>query len=224
MDKIKEELENLKHEIRENAYRYYVEDNPTISDAEYDKMFKRLLEIEEKYPELKTSDSPSNRVGGEVISEFNKIHHKIPMLSLSNMFSENDIRQFDRRIKDILKTENEIEYAVEFKFDGLAVSAVYEDGIFSLGSTRGDGTTGEDVTTNLKTIKSLPLKLRGDYPKHVEFRGEVIMKLDSFKELNRKRAENGEKLFANPRNAAAGSLRQLDSSITASRNLDLYIY
>ena len=168
MDKIKEELENLKHEIRENAYRYYVEDNPTISDAEYDVMFKRLLEIEEKYPELKTNDSPSNRVGGEVISEFNKIQHKIPMLSLSNMFSESDIRQFDRRIKDILKTENEIEYAVEFKFDGLAVSAVYEDGIFSLGSTRGDGTTGEDVTTNLKTIKSLPLKLRGNYPKHVD--------------------------------------------------------
>ena len=224
INKIKEELENLKHEIRENAYRYYVEDNPTISDTEYDIMFKRLLEIEEKYPELKTNDSPSNRVGGEVISEFNKIHHKIPMLSLSNMFSESDIRQFDRRIKDILKTENEIEYAVEFKFDGLAVSAVYEDGVFSLGSTRGDGTTGEDVTTNLKTIKSLPLKLRGNYPKHVEFRGEVIMKLDSFKELNRKRAENGEKIFANPRNAAAGSLRQLDSSITASRNLDLYIY
>lgn len=222
-DTIKE-LEHLKKELQEHSYRYYVLDSPSISDAEYDAMFSRLLEIEKKFPSLVTEDSPSKRVGGTVLEGFREIVHKEPMLSLSNTYSPDDIRDFDRRAKELLGTSEDIDYTLEFKFDGLAVSAVYENGIFTLGSTRGNGYSGEDITENMRTIKSLPLRLRGNYPERLEVRGEAIMKYSSFNRLNEKRAERGEKLFANPRNAAAGSLRQLDSAETASRGLDVYIY
>lgn len=224
MDKIKRELEQIKKNIEEHSYKYYVLDAPEISDLEYDAMFKRLLEIESLYPELASPDSPSQRIGGSILENFKEVRHESPMLSLSNIFEASELEAFDNRLKESLESKEEIEYTVEFKFDGLAVSVIYEDGIFVQGSTRGDGYVGEDVTANMKTVKSLPLKLKGDYPKRLEVRGEVILKHDKFKRLNEERLKNGERPFANPRNAAAGSLRQLNSSIAASRGLDFYAY
>lgn len=205
--------------LKKANYDYYVLDNPTITDQEYDKYLRELINIEENNPELKRDDSPSLRVGGEVIDAFKKIVHEKPMLSLSNVFNEDEIREFDNRINKEIKS---YEYVCEPKIDGLSVSLLYEDGVLVRGATRGDGVTGEDITHNVKTIKNIPLTLNRKI--NIEVRGEIYMSKDSFNKLNITRELNGEELFANPRNAAAGSVRQLDSKVASSRNLSSFIY
>lgn len=222
--KIIKQAEKLTKAIREHNYRYYVLDAPTIPDSEYDRMFRQLQDLEAKYPELKTPDSPTQRIGAAPLKSFKQVQHAMPMLSLENAFTEEELQAFDKRIRDRLKTDQIIEYACEPKLDGLAISLLYEDGVLVQAATRGDGTTGEDVTQNVKTIKSVPLHLRNNYPKILEVRGEVVMSKAGFNKLNQTAAKKGEKIFANPRNAAAGSLRQLDSRITAKRPLVFYAY
>lgn len=217
-------LQSLRDEINQHNYRYYVLDDPSIPDSEYDRLFRELQAVEEKYPELITPESPTQRVGSIPASHFDKIKHDIPMLSLGNAFSDQELEDFDRRVREKLDID-EAEYAVEPKLDGLAVTLMYEKGRLTYGATRGDGTTGEDITQNIRTIHSIPLQLMGDnHPERLEVRGEVFMPKAGFEKLNQKARDNDEKTFANPRNAAAGSLRQLDSKITASRPLDIYIY
>ncbi|QBK24517.1 NAD-dependent DNA ligase LigA [Ureibacillus thermophilus] len=211
------ELNKLLHEY---AHAYYVLDNPIVPDAVYDQLMQELMEIEKEHPELIYPDSPTQRVGGKPLEGFNKVTHRYPMLSLSNAFNEEDLRDFDRKIRQAIG--DKYNYVCELKIDGLAISLRYENGIFVQGATRGDGAVGEDITVNLKTIKDIPLRLKE--PVTIEVRGEAYMPKKSFMELNREREQNGEELFANPRNAAAGSLRQLDSKITASRNLATFIY
>jgi len=215
--KIVEEVRIL---LNQYAYEYYVLDNPSVPDAEYDKLMQELLDLEEKFPDLKTPDSPSVRVGGPILDLFEKVEHRTPMLSLGNAFNEEDLRDFDRKVRQAVGTN--VSYVVELKIDGLAVSLRYEDGLFVQGATRGDGTVGEDITANLKTIKSIPLRLRENVS--IEVRGEAYMPKRSFEALNQLREARGEELFANPRNAAAGSLRQLDPKIAASRKLDVFLY
>ncbi|MBN2466996.1 MAG: NAD-dependent DNA ligase LigA [Deltaproteobacteria bacterium] len=221
-------IQDLREIINFHNYRYYVLDDPEVDDQEYDRLFRELQDLEGKYPDLVTPDSPTQRVGAPPLREFGSVTHAIPMLSLGNAFDVEEVVEFDRRIKRFLKSEDVVEYVAEPKLDGLAVELVYRDGLFEVGSTRGDGFTGEDVTQNLKTIRSIPLRLLSTknvpIPPVVEVRGEVIMGKKAFNELNRIRVEAGESRFANPRNAAAGSLRQLDSSITARRPLDLFCY
>ena len=220
--KIKDRVEELHREINHHNYQYYALDNPTIRDDEYDLLMRELLQIEEKYPELVTADSPTQRVGGGVQKGFTSVPHRIPMLSLGNAFGEGDLREFDRRVRSNLPGE-EVSYVVELKIDGLAISLWYEKGVFVRGATRGDGEMGEDITVNLRTVKAIPLRLTEEVP-FIEVRGEAYMPKDSFLRLNEAREEAGEQLFANPRNAAAGSLRQLDPRITASRNLSVFMY
>jgi DNA ligase (NAD+) len=220
-------LEELRELIHYHNYRYYVLDSPEIPDAEYDRLFQELLELEKQFPELVTPDSPSQRVGAPPLEEFETVAHTIPMLSLDNAFSTEEIRDFDERCRRLLGVSGPLEYVAEPKLDGLAIELVYENGIFTVGSTRGDGFTGENVTQNLRTIKSIPLRLitrELPAPERLEVRGEVIMEVEAFRRLNREREARGESLFANPRNAAAGSVRQLDPSVTASRPLDMYCY
>ncbi len=220
----KETVLALKKEIQEHNFYYYVKDDPTIPDSAYDDLMKKLEGLEKQYPELITEDSPTQRVGILSNTAFNQVSHIKPMLSLSNVFHEEELAAFDKRIKTDLGMES-INYAVEPKFDGLAIALIYEEGFFSLGATRGDGFTGEDVTHNLKTIKSIPLKIDAkNLPSRIEIRGEVVMFKEDFLALNKKQEELGQKVFANPRNAAAGSLRQLDPSITATRPLRFYAY
>ncbi|RDI36702.1 NAD-dependent DNA ligase LigA [Falsibacillus pallidus] len=211
------ELHNL---LNQYNYEYHVLDKPSVPDAEYDRLLKELLETEEAFPDLKTPDSPSQRVGGAVLDFFQKVEHRSPMLSLGNAFNEEDLRDFDRKVRQA--AGEDFSYVCELKIDGLAVSLRYEDGLFVQGATRGDGTIGEDITVNLKTIKSIPLRL--NEPVSIEVRGEAFMPKKSFEKLNEAKRENGEEPFANPRNAAAGSLRQLDPRIAASRNLDIFLY
>src|SRR5574342_577685 len=211
------ELQDL---LNQYNYEYHVLDKPTVPDAEYDRLLKELVSLEEQYPALKTTHSPTQRVGGAVLDAFKKVEHRTPMLSLGNAFNENDLRDFDRRIRQ--SVGDDFSYVCELKIDGLAVSLRYEDGLFIQGATRGDGTVGEDITANLKTIQSIPLRLRENVS--LEVRGEAYMPKRSFEALNEKREERGEELFANPRNAAAGSLRQLDPKIAASRKLDVFLY
>ena len=225
-ERAKKRVEELRELIRKYDYYYYVLNRPLVSDAEYDALFRELQELEEKYPELVTPDSPTQRVGAPPAEEFRQVRHAIPMLSLQNCFTEEEFREWDRRVKRMLGTEDVV-YVCEPKLDGLGVELVYEDGVFTVGSTRGDGYVGEDVTNNLKTIKQVPLRLLSDeipVPKLLEVRGEVYMEKEDFKRLNEERAKRGEPLFANPRNAAAGSLRQLDPSVTASRPLKVFFY
>ena len=218
-------ISSLKSELESHNYKYYVLDEPSLSDVEYDRLFRQLEELEEGYPELITADSPTQRVGAEPSKEFGSVTHTIPLLSLANAMNEIELREFDVSVKKLLQLQGEVEYVAEPKLDGLAVELVYVKGKFVSGSTRGDGIVGEDITPSLKTIKSLPLRLRGeDIPSLLEVRGEVILSLKAFKELNKRQEEKGEKLFANPRNAAAGSLRQLDPKITASRPLSILCY
>ncbi|CDR24322.1 NAD-dependent DNA ligase LigA [Staphylococcus argenteus] len=205
--------------LNQYSYEYYVQDNPSVPDSEYDKLLHELIQIEEEHPEYKTVDSPTVRVGGEAQASFNKVNHDTPMLSLGNAFNEEDLRKFDQRIREQIGS---VEYMCELKIDGLAVSLKYVDGYFVQGLTRGDGTTGEDITENLKTIHAIPLKMKE--PLNVEVRGEAYMPRRSFLHLNEEKEKNGEQLFANPRNAAAGSLRQLDSKLTAKRKLSVFIY
>ena len=213
-------IDNLRHLLNQYNYEYHVLDQPTIPDAEYDQLLKELIKLEEAFPELITSDSPSQRVGGQVLDLFTKVRHESPMLSLSNAFNENDLRDFDRRVRQ--GVGDEFSYVCELKIDGLAVSLKYENGLFIQGATRGDGTIGEDITANLKTIRSIPLSLLE--PITIEVRGEAFMPKSSFARLNKVKEENGEEAFANPRNAAAGSLRQLDPQIAAERQLDVFLY
>ena len=224
---IKKRIEKLREEIEYHNYRYYILDQPEISDAEYDRLMRELEKLEGQYPELRSPNSPTQRVGASPLEEFEVVRHTIPMLSLANAFDESEARDFDKRIKKFLGTSEEIEYAAEPKFDGLAVELVYEQGQFVVGSTRGDGVNGENITQNLRTLRTIPLQLLRKeipVPERLEVRGEVIMQLKRFKELNRKREERGEPPFANPRNAAAGSVRQLDPKITAGRPLEIYFY
>ena len=209
--------------IEHHNHRYYVLDDPTISDAEFDRLFRELQELEARHPELISPDSPTQRVGGAPAAAFDAVTHSQPMLSLSNAFDEGEVEAFDRRVRDLLGVEG-VEYAVEPKFDGLAVSLRYERGLLVSGATRGDGYTGEDVTANLRTVPSLPLRLPADCPPLLEVRGEVLMLRADFERLNRQQETLGGKLFANPRNAAAGSLRQLDPAVSASRPLAFILH
>lgn len=216
---MKERMDELIDYINKASYEYYVLDNPTITDQEYDDYYNELLSIEEKYPELKREDSPTNRVGGAVLDKFEKVTHDHPMLSFDDIFNEEEITLFDERIKKVVSTAH---YTLEPKMDGLSGSLIYKKGVLVRGATRGDGVTGEDITTNIKTIKSVPLRLTEDID--IEVRGEIYMSKKSFLEANREKVKNGEKEFANPRNAAAGSIRQLDSKVAAKRNLDFMAY
>ena len=216
---IKKRIDTLIKEINKASYEYYALDNPSLSDQEYDDKYNELLRLEEKYPELKRDDSPTNRVGGEAIDKFTKVTHKTPMLSFDDIFNSEEIEMFDERIK---KTISKPEYTLEPKMDGLSGSLIYEKGVLVRAATRGDGVTGEDITINVKTIKSVPLHLSKEID--IEVRGEIYMSKLSFDKANIERRNNGEKEFANPRNAAAGSVRQLDSKITAKRDLDFMAY
>ncbi|MCM8805042.1 MAG: NAD-dependent DNA ligase LigA [Candidatus Omnitrophica bacterium] len=217
----KERIEELVKLINYYNYMYYVENNPVISDYEYDQLYKELVELEEKYPEYKLPDSPTQKVGGHVLEGFKTIEHKIPMLSMDNTYSEEELLEFDAKVKRMADVKD-VDYIVELKFDGVAVSLHYEDGEFILGVTRGDGFKGDDITENLKTIKTLPLRI--NYKEKIEVRGEVYMRKDDFEKLNKEKKEKGEELFANPRNATAGSLKLLDPKIVSQRNLQIFIY
>ena len=212
-------INELRERIEHHSILYYVQDSPEISDADFDMLMKELIALEEKYPEYITEDSPTQRIGGEALSKFDQVRHSVQMMSLSNAFSKQDLLDFDSRVRQMIPKP---EYVLEFKIDGLSVALTYEKGKFKVGATRGDGVVGEDVTKNLKTIKSIPMKLKEEVSLVV--RGEVYIPKEKFKELNLQQEENGLALFANPRNAAAGSLRQLDSNITAKRPLDIFIF
>ncbi len=225
MKEIKDRIEELRRKIREHDYRYYVLNEPTISDYEYDMLMSELATIEKKHPELVTPDSPTQRVSGEPVKEFPTVRHDVPMLSLGNTYSEEELYDFEKRLHNFLPGE-EFEYVTELKFDGIAVSLVYRDGFLKRGATRGDGQRGDDITNNLKTIRSIPLRLieRKDLPSNVEVRGEVIMTRDGFEKLNARQEQMGEKIFANPRNATAGTLKQQDPRIVSSRPLEFFAY
>jgi DNA ligase (NAD+) len=216
-------VERLRNEIHYHDYKYYVENNPEISDYQYDKLVKELKELEERYPTLKTSTSPTQRVGGAPVEGFPTVEHRVPMLSLENAYSEEEIREFERRLHRELPGE-EFEYVVELKIDGVSFCLIYEDGLLVRGSTRGDGRRGDEITSNLKTIRTVPLSLRQKVPGRIEVRGEVYMTRSGFGRVNKEREEDGESLFANPRNAAAGSLKFLDPGVVRQRPLDNFIY
>ena len=221
------EIFELRREINKHNYQYHVLDNPLISDAEYDRLFARLVELEKEHPELATPDSPTQKVGAPPLEKFSTVRHTQPMLSLNNASGPEEVEEFEERIQRFLKHSEALDYAVEPKIDGLAVELVYVDGKFTVGSTRGDGVNGEDITLNLKTIRSIPLTLRGGariIPQRLEVRGEVFLPLEAFQKMNREREEEGQPVFANPRNAAAGSLKQLDSTVTAKRPLDIFCH
>ncbi len=219
------EILQLRQQITDHNYRYYVLDEPEIPDSEYDKLFSRLKSLESEFPQLITEDSPTQRVGGTPLKSFGQVRHELPMLSLDNAFNEENQADFNRKIKERLNISDEIEYACEPKLDGIAVSLLYENGLLVRAATRGDGTTGEDITQNIRTIESIPLRLIGDdWPRRLEVRGEVYMPKAGFEQLNQRARAREEKVFVNPRNAAAGSLRQLDSRITAKRPLTIYCY
>lgn len=221
---IRERVARLRDEINEHIYRYYVLDAPTISDAVYDQLVRELADLEARYPELITADSPTQRVGAPPSSAFATVRHRVPMLSLANAFGDDELEAWDRRVRQGLGNAR-VRYVCELKIDGAAVSLTYRDGVFTTGATRGDGTEGEDVTPNLRTIKSLPLRLRvGRPPPFLEVRGEVYLSRKAFEVVNAERDARAEPRFANPRNAAAGSLRQLDPQITARRPLDIFVY
>ena len=224
---IKKELLRLHQEIEKHNRHYYVLDDPLISDAEYDHLFRRLLDLEKQHPELAAPDSPTQRVGAPPLEKFATVRHTLPMLSLNNANNQEEMEEFEERIRRFLKSSQPIEYVVEPKIDGVAVELVYDQGRFVVGSTRGDGINGEDITLNLKTIRSIPLTLHREskrFPQRLEVRGEVFLSRTAFQRLNREREEEGQPVFANPRNAAAGSLKQLDSTITAKRPLDIFCH
>ena len=222
-------IEELKHQILDHDYRYYVLTEPVISDEQYDILIKQLEKLESEYPDLVTPDSPTQRVGKDLNKDFKPVQHKIPMLSLANTYSEEDLFDFDRRVREGLPESEKIEYVVELKIDGASVSIRYLDGYLQTAATRGDGVIGEEITSNVKTIKSVPLKLKKISPglsqlRDIEVRGEIFMKLDDFLKLNKERENEGEKLFANPRNSAAGTLKMQDSRIVAKRKLSMFAY
>ncbi len=218
------EAARLRAQLNDWSYRYYVLDDPAVPDAEYDRLFRQLQALEEAHPELISADSPTQRVGDRPLEGFEEVRHEVPMLSLGNAFDDADLMDFDRRIRERLDLDGDVEYVAEPKLDGLAVSLVYENGQLVRGATRGDGQTGENITSNIRTLRSVPLTLRGDAPALVEIRGEVMMTHEGFAELNERQLAAGLKTFANPRNAAAGSLRQLDMKLTAQRPLEFFAY
>ena len=231
MSEAQDDLERmawLVEELNRHIYNYHVLDAPTIPDAEYDKLFRELQALEAAHPEAVSNDTPTSRVGGAPIPEFSQVTHAVPMLSLNNGFQDEDVDNFDRRVReglDLGSSAGAVAYAAELKFDGLAMSLRYEDGVFVQAATRGDGYTGEDVTANIRTVRVIPLRLHGgDIPAVLEVRGEVLMFKADFEKLNERQREAGQKEFANPRNAAAGSLRQLDARITAQRKLRFFAY
>ena len=219
------EAEALRNAINRHNHLYYVQDAPEVSDVEYDALLRRLTEIEEAHPTLRTPDSPTQRVGATPSDQFASVRHTLPMLSLGNAMDEEETVQFDARVKRFLGSDETVTYVAEPKLDGLSVELVYEDGVFTLGSTRGDGVTGEDITSNLRTVKSIPLRLAGEtISERLEVRGEIFINRTDFSLLNQEREAEGQEPFANPRNAAAGSLRQLDPAVTATRPLDGFFY
>ncbi len=221
----RERIKELVNTLNHHSYRYYVLDDPEISDAEYDELFNELKHLESLHPDMVLEYSPTQKVGYKVLTDFKKVKHKIPMLSLSNVFDYEELMDFDLRVKKLLGDNKNLEYVAEPKLDGLAVSISYKDGVFIKAATRGDGEVGEDITENVRTIRNVPLKMLGhDHPKEFEIRGEVVIPKQEFEKLNKVKMENGEKTFANPRNAAAGSVRQLDSKITATRPLYFYAH
>ncbi|MCI5133291.1 MAG: NAD-dependent DNA ligase LigA, partial [Candidatus Electrothrix sp. EH2] len=224
-------LKDLRTQITRHAHQYYVLDDPLISDGEYDQLFRELLDLEEQFPDLVTPDSPSLRVGGEPLSAFAEAEHAVPMLSLDNVFNAQELKDFEEKIQRYLQATTQLTYLAEPKLDGLAVELIYENGLLVQGSTRGNGLVGENITAQLQTVQSIPLRLVAQegaedvvIPKKLVVRGEVFLPRKVFLQLNEQRAEQGEALFANPRNAAAGSLRQLDPKVTASRPLSFYVY
>jgi len=218
-------IDQIRKKIQHYDYQYYVLDDPTVPDAEYDRLMRQLIALESEYPDLKTNDSPTQRVSGSPLNSFQQIQHEVPMLSLSNVFSAEELMAFDQRVKDRLNQQQTITYNAEPKLDGLAVSILYERGLLVRAATRGDGATGEDITDNIRTIRSVPLKLIGErWPERLEVRGEVFISRSGFVKLNQLAAKNNQKQFVNPRNAAAGSLRQLDPRLTAQRPLDIFCY
>jgi DNA ligase (NAD+) len=225
MQNIAEKIQSLRDTLHHHSMLYYVEDNPSIPDAEYDRLMRHLIDLETEHPEFFSIDSPSQRVGGVALDRFDSIAHEIPMLSLDNAFDDSELDSFYRRASERLSVSDLSDFCCEVKLDGLAVSLLYENGVLTRAATRGDGLTGENITENVRTIKSIPLKLRGsDWPARLEVRGEVFMPKEGFERLNAEALKRGEKLFVNPRNAAAGSLRQLDSKIAAKRPLSFYAY
>ena len=223
LNRIKQRIERLKTEINHHNYRYYVMDSPEIADAEYDELMRELQQLEEENPQLLTPDSPTQRVGAAPVEAFGVVEHRFPLLSLANAFSPEELAAWYQRALKLMG-DGQTDFACEHKIDGLAVALTYVNGQLTTGATRGDGTRGEDITQNLKTVRSIPLSVRGDAPPRFEVRGEVFLPKAGFEKLNRERAEEGQPIFANPRNAAAGSVRQLDPRITAKRPLDIYIY
>lgn len=221
---LQQRLAHLRREIEQHNYRYYILDEPQVPDAEYDRLMQELRALEAAHPEWVTADSPTQRVGTTPADEFAEVRHRVPMLSLDNAFSTDDVLGFDRRVRDRLGRDGSVRYSAEPKLDGLAISVIFEHGVFVRAATRGDGTTGEDVTANVRTIRSMPLRLQGAAPALLEARGEVFMPVAGFERLNAEAAARGEKTFVNPRNAAAGSLRQLDPQVTATRPLDIFFY
>jgi DNA ligase (NAD+) len=227
--KIKLKIEKLREQIRQHDYNYYVLNEPAISDYEYDVLFNELVKLEQEYPELITPDSPTQRVGSDLTTEFNPVQHSIPMLSLSNTYNSDELLAFDKRIKESLEKSHEekIIYVAELKIDGVSVSLIYTEGYFTLAATRGDGTVGEEITSNVRTIKSIPLKtqkVKYNFGSRLEVRGEIFMPLEGFRKMNEERAKNGLKLFANPRNSAAGTLKLQDPKIVSSRPLNIFAY
>jgi DNA ligase (NAD+) len=218
----KEEILKLSEAINHHNHLYYVESNPVISDYDFDMLLKRLQELEQQFPEFAFDYSPTKRVGGDITKKFETVVHRFPMLSLSNTYSEVEIQEWETRLKK--QAEGELEYVCELKYDGVAIGIRYENGVLTRAVTRGDGTQGEDVTTNVKTIRTIPLQLKGQFPADFEIRGEIFMPLKSFQKLNEEREENGEALFANPRNTASGTLKMQDSKVVAERSLDSYLY
>ena len=227
LEALREEIRALTAQVEDHGYRYHVLDDPVITDSEYDELFRRLSRLEQEHPELALPNSPTAKVGGPPVERFDTVRHTLPMLSLDNVTNPDELADFEQRIQRFLKTDDPLEYVVEPKIDGIGVELVYEDGELRVGSTRGDGANGEDITQNVRTIRSVSLSLRGDgsaVPRLLEVRGEVFYPTEGFQRLNRQREEAGEYVFANPRNAAAGALKQLDSKITAGRPLDLFCH
>lgn len=222
-EEAKERIAQLSKELEEHNYRYYVLDQPSISDYEFDMQLEELIRLEKEFPEFLSPSSPSQRVGGQVTKEFETVKHRYPMMSLANSYSREELVDFENRIKRIVG-DDDIEYVCELKYDGVAMGLTYKEGKLVLGVTRGDGTQGDDVTTNVKTIRSIPLSLKGDYPEDFEVRCEVFMPLEAFAQLNREREEIGEALLANPRNTTSGTLKMQDSAVVASRGLDCFVY
>ncbi|MCK5390876.1 MAG: NAD-dependent DNA ligase LigA, partial [Deltaproteobacteria bacterium] len=218
-------IKKLSKELERHNYLYYIKNSPEISDYEFDTLLKELKEIEALYPDLVKPDSPTQRVGGAVAEGFNSVPHRVPMMSMDNISSQQGAYEFDGRVKRLLEIDEDIEYIAEPKFDGVSASLTYENGLLIQGATRGNGLVGEEITANLKTINTIPLRLNGkDIPELIEIRGEVLYPIEAFKALNKELSEEGKPVFANPRNAASGAIRQLDSTITAKRPLDFYAW